>query len=91
MRVRWTTDASGDLARIVQRIREDHPGAALRAARKIYGGIELLRRFPHRGRLGLAPGTREIVYAPLPYVAVYEIVGDQIVILRIRHTSQLWP
>ncbi len=31
-RVRWTTDAADDLARIVERIREDNPEAARRVA-----------------------------------------------------------
>jgi plasmid stabilization system protein ParE len=75
MRVRWTTDASDDLARIVGLIREDNPGAALKVARTIYAGIANLRKFPLRGRLGFSPGTREIVYSPWPYIAVYEIAN----------------
>lgn len=35
MRVRWTTDAANDLARIVERIREGNPAAAQRVARTI--------------------------------------------------------
>jgi addiction module RelE/StbE family toxin len=91
MRVRWTTAASEDLTRIVNRIREDNPKAALRVAQTIYTGIAALRKSPFRGRLGLAPGTRELVYPPWPYIAVYEIAGDQIHVLRIRHASQEWP
>lgn len=89
MRVRWTTAASDDLARIVARIREDNPEAARRVAKTIYSGIAMLRNFPLRGRLGLAPGTREIVFSPWPYIAVYEIIGDSV--HRVRHASQDWP
>jgi plasmid stabilization system protein ParE len=39
MRVRWTTTAADDLARIVRRIREDNPAAAQRIAKTIYGAI----------------------------------------------------
>jgi addiction module RelE/StbE family toxin len=91
MRVRWTTTASDDLAHIVARIREDNPDAAHRVAKTIYSGIAMLRKFPFRGRLGLAPGTREIVFPPWPYIAVYEIIDDQIHVLRVRHASQDWP
>jgi addiction module RelE/StbE family toxin len=91
MRVRWTSSAADDLAQIVNRIREDNPEAARRVAQSIYNGIALLRRFPLRGRMGLAPGTRELIYPPWPYIAVYEIVDGQVVILRIRHASQNWP
>jgi toxin ParE1/3/4 len=90
-RVRWTLDAADDLAHIVARIREDSPSAALRVARTIYSAIAELRTFPHRGRMGLAQNTRELIFAPWPYIAVYEISDGQINVLRIRHASQDWP
>src|ERR1039457_4485997 len=62
MRVRWTTNAADDLARIVERIREDNPAAAQRVAKKIYTAVAELRKFPHRGRVGLADYTRELVF-----------------------------
>jgi toxin ParE1/3/4 len=89
-RVRWTTKAAEDLTRIVQRIREDNP-AAQRVAQTIYRGIAALRTFPERGRIGLARDTRELVFAPWPYIAVYEIANGQVQVLRIRHASQDWP
>lgn len=79
------------LTRIVNRIREDNPSAALRVARTVYRGIADLRKFPYRGRIGLAPGTRELVFAPWPCIAVYEIIEDKVHVLRIRHASQDWP
>jgi toxin ParE1/3/4 len=91
MRVRWTTNAADDLARIVERIREDKPSAAQHVAKTIFTTVAALRTFPNRGRLGLAPNTRELVFAPWPYIAVYEIIEDQVQILRIRHASQDWP
>jgi addiction module RelE/StbE family toxin len=91
MRVCWTTDAADDLARIVEYIREDNPSAAQRIARTIYEAVASLRTLPERGRIGRAPNTRELVFAPLPYIAVYEIVANQVQVLRIRHTSQDWP
>jgi addiction module RelE/StbE family toxin len=91
MRVRWTPAAAGDLARIAEYIRKDNPGAAQRVARAIYGGIASLKTSPNRGRAGLVPNTRELVFAPLPYVAVYEVLEDQVQVLRIRHAAQDWP
>ncbi len=92
-RVRWTTDAANDLARIVERIREDNPEAARRVAQTIYQGVASLRNLPHRGRPGRAENTRELIFAPWPYVAVYEVLEnqDQVQVLRIRHTSKDWP
>ncbi len=91
MRVRWTADAAEDLARIVDRIRDDNPTAALRVARTIYSSIAGLSTFPFRGRIGLAPGTRELLFPPWPYIAVYEITSNHVQVLRIRHASQQWP
>lgn len=91
IRVRWTTNAAADLAEIVRYIREDDSAAAQRVARTIYTAVAGLRKFPYRGRIGLAPGTREIVFAPLPYIAVYEIIENQAQVLRIRHASKNWP
>ena len=91
MRVRWTGPATQDLTRIVEYIRKDSSPNALRVARTIYAGVASLRTMPERGRIGEAPNTRELVFSPLPYVAVYEIVHDQVQVLRIRHTSQKWP
>ena len=91
MRVRWTTNAADDLARIVEHVREDNPSAAQRIARTIFEGVASMRKMPQRGRIGRVANTRELVFAPLPYIAVYEITEEQLQVLRIRHTSQDWP
>lgn len=90
-RVRWSTIASDDLARIVDWIRIDNPDAARRVARTIFEAVEGLRRHPGMGRTGLAPDTRELVFPPWPYIAVYEVVDSVVNVLRIRHASQDWP
>ena len=89
--VRWTAYASDDFTGIVEHIREDNPAAAQRVARTIYRAVADLRTFPRRGRIGLAPNTRELIFPPWPYIAVYEIVEDQVNVLRIRHAAQDWP
>jgi toxin ParE1/3/4 len=91
MRVRWTSNAAEDFVRIIEYIRENNPSAAERVARRIYQGVASLGAMPERGRIGRAENTRELVFAPLPYIAVYQIVRDEVQVLRIRHTSQDWP
>jgi addiction module RelE/StbE family toxin len=90
MRVRWTTDAADDLERICDYIAETSPDSAHRIARLIVDGIASLHTFPNRGRPGRVNGTREFVFAPLPFVAVYE-VKDEVHVLRILHGAQRWP
>jgi toxin ParE1/3/4 len=75
MRVRWTTDAAEDLERICDHIAQEHPDSARRVAESVVGRLGDLERFPRIGRSGRVAGTREIAFPPLPYVAVYEILG----------------
>jgi toxin ParE1/3/4 len=90
MRVRWTTDAADDLERICDYIAETSPDSARRVARTIVEGVASLRAFLNRGRPGRVDGTRELVFAPLPFVAVYE-VHVEVQVLRLLHGAQQWP
>ena len=91
MRIRWTTTAADDLASIVEYIWKDNPEAAQRVAEVVFESIATLGKFPNRGRIGRVENTREIVFTPWPYIAVYEIIDDQVLVLRIRHGAQDWP
>lgn len=90
MRVRWTTDAAQDLERICDYIAADRPDTARRIAKSILQAILELSKFPNQGRLGRVPGTRELVFPSLPFVAIYE-VSEDVRILRILHGAQKWP
>jgi len=90
MRVLWTTAAGDDLERICDYIAESSPGTAQRVATLIVDGIGALGDFPNRGRVGRVDGTRELIFAPLPFVAVYETRTD-VRLLRILHGAQRWP
>jgi toxin ParE1/3/4 len=71
MEARWSTIAADDLERIFSRIEKDNPTAARETAKTIYDGCEALKDFPNRGRPGRMKGRRELVFASLPYIAVY--------------------
>ena len=90
MRVRWTTDAADDLERICDDIAASRPESARRVAQTVVEGVAALQTFPNRGRTGRVEGTRELVFAPLPFVAVYEVHED-VQGLRILHGAQRWP
>ena len=91
MQVRWTRPAAQDLERIALRIRQNNPAVAPRVARTIYDRCMGLEMFPNRGRNGRIAGTRELIFAPLPYIAVYRVKDDRVEILRIYHSAQNWP
>ena len=88
MRIRWTEPAAQDLYRIVYYIRRDNPEAARNVAKTIYDRCQSLTHSPNRGRKGTEPGTRELVFSPLPYIAVYRIKESVIEIMRIWHGAQ---
>ena len=90
MRVRWTTDAANDLERICDYIAERRPASARRVAQTIVQGLAALETFPNMGRQGRVEDTRELVFVPFPFVAVYE-VHDEVQVLRILHGAQQWP
>ena len=91
MRVRWTTDAADDLEKISDYMADDRSETARRIALEIARAVGGLGTFPNRGRPGRVEGTRELVLAPLPFIAVYEVHGEDVQVLRILHGAQEWP
>jgi addiction module RelE/StbE family toxin len=91
MKVRWTLQAAEDLEQICHYIQQDNAEAALATGRRVYNHVVALESHPNRGRPGRVEGTRELVLSPLPYIAVYEIAMDTVVILRILHAARRWP
>lgn len=91
MRIRWTPEAANDLEQIARHILRDNPSAARSVVRTITQGIEGLAKFPNLGRPGQLPNTRELVFASLPYIAIYRLKDEAVEILRIYHGAQDWP
>ena len=91
MQLRWTEDAADDLERIADYLLTHTPDRAQELVRRVYDAPTTLLTFPNRGRPGKKEGTRELVLTPLPYVVVYTIRGDAIVVVRILHGAQQWP
>ena len=91
MLVNWTSPAVHDLEAIADYIRQDSPNAARRVVERLFESIESLSTLPNRGRLGRISDTRELVLVPLPYIAVYKVLPDEVRVLRIRHASRNWP
>lgn len=91
MLLRWTAAAAGDLENISAYLFEKFPEHAERLLRRLFDRIAGLKTFPHRGRIGKKPGTRELVIDALPYIVIYEIRRDTLHIVRILHGAQQWP
>jgi toxin ParE1/3/4 len=91
MRIRWTPAAAADLEHISNYLKDRHPHYRQPTMRKLYEAIGSLKQWPHRGRVGREDGTRELLFLPLPYIAVYRVNEQCIEVLRINHAAQEPP
>ena len=90
MKIRWTAEAVANLESISLHIAEDNPAAALKTVNVVFDRIEELVVFPNRGREGREEGSRELVLAPLPYIATYPVKESTVEVLHIYHGAQDW-
>jgi plasmid stabilization system protein ParE len=88
MLIRWTRAAAADLQHISDYLKEHHPRYRQPTMRKLYADIRSLKQRPHRGRIGREDGTRELLFPPTPYVAVFRVREQTIEVLRIYHAAQ---
>ncbi len=90
--IRLSPEAEADLRDIVSRITRDNgKPVALRIYRRIRAALLPLDRFPHLARAGRIAGTRELVIPGLPFIAVYQIETDGILVVSIIHGAMQWP
>jgi toxin ParE1/3/4 len=91
MEMRWASLAARDLERIHRYIAQDNPAAAGDVIQALYDGCSARSAFPERGRPSRMQGRRELVFSPLPYIAVYRVRLEVVEIIRIYHAAQNWP
>lgn len=84
----WSPVALARLREIRGYVARDKPEAAMRLATRIVAIVQALRRHPHLGRAGSVPGTRELVIGGTPYIVLYRIHHNEIVISTIHHSAQ---
>jgi toxin ParE1/3/4 len=90
--VAWSPDALFDVDEAWSFIARDNESAADRIVVRLMEAAERLDRFPHLGRPGPEPGTRQFFVTKTPFKLIYRIVPDGgIELLRVYHTSRKWP
>jgi toxin ParE1/3/4 len=87
MRVVWTEPALDGIARAYDYLYDFNPQAARQVAADIREVGNALVNFPHRGRQVPNSSMREVMTA-YPYIIRYRINGDEVIILRVRHTAR---
>jgi toxin ParE1/3/4 len=91
MRIRWTPAAATDLQRISDYLTDHHPHYRQPTIHKLVDAIRSLKQSPQRGRIGREDGTRELLFPPTPYVAVYRVREQTIEVMRVYHAAQDRP
>jgi len=91
MRVRWTLRAEDDLIGQCAHIAQEDPSLADRIGTDVLARVAGLADHPYRGRSGRVDGTRELPLPGLPWIAVYAIADDTVVVVRLIHGAQSWP
>ncbi|GAA5623544.1 toxin RelE2 [Brucella sp. NBRC 12952] len=89
--LRWTRRAVRRLDQIGAYIAKDNPDAAARIVTRIVSAVENLASYPSMGRPGRIKGTREYVFADIPYVIAYRLQSGVVEIITVIHGAQKWP
>jgi plasmid stabilization system protein ParE len=86
----WTERAQDDLAAAQAFIDVDSPAYSKVVVRRLIGAVDLLRDFPHLGKMVEEfpdPAIRELVRRP--YRIVYRIMPDEVIhIITIHHGAR---
>jgi toxin ParE1/3/4 len=88
VRLRFTTEARGHIAAIFSYIKDRNPVAATQVVGRIRLAAERLTEFPRMGHMGRVAGTYEWVVRGLPYIIVYQMDTDEVLILGVFHGAQ---
>jgi len=92
MNLRWDARALQDLREIRKYIaKQGSPAAADRVRKHLRARANNLRGSPLMGVSSGNPSIRILAPTRYPYRIYYSVLGDEIVILHIRHTARQTP
>jgi toxin ParE1/3/4 len=92
VKIRYRPAALGQLDAIFEFVTARNPTAALRIMimTRIKRSIDLLADFPRSAKASEVPDIREMPIVRYPYIVFYTVddAAQEVIILRVRHTSQ---
>jgi toxin ParE1/3/4 len=89
--VKWLKSALRSRRKQISYIETRNIWAAIDLDDAITRTIVFLAEHPLAGRVGRVNATREFAVTGTPYLVVYRLMADSIVIIRILHGAQDWP
>jgi plasmid stabilization system protein ParE len=87
VRLRYTSPALADLAAILDYIAAQSPQGAAHVQGRLRKLIELLPSYPQIGGRTEDPTIRRLIATPYPYLVLYEIGEEEIIVHAIRHAA----
>lgn len=90
MKLLWTLPALKDRRAIRDYIARDNPAAAVALDALISKKSSSLIKHPSLGRPGRVAGTRELV-VHAQYILVYDVLENDVRLLRVMHSAMQWP
>ena len=91
MKLAWAEEARQDRRELIGYVEADSLVNAIELDDRLDEAAEQLVTFPNSGRAGRVANTRELVIAHTPYILVYAVEPQEIVILRVIHAARQWP
>jgi toxin ParE1/3/4 len=85
----WQPRAKRHLDKIRVYIQQYNPGVAAAMAEQIVKSVGAISSFPQIGKAGRYPDTRELAVAGTPYIIVYRVKDDVVVVLAVLHGAQV--
>jgi toxin ParE1/3/4 len=89
MKLRWTGPALTDLDRIATFNEQRSVGWARLVNHRIVERCQSLLRHPAQGRPILSSSRRVLSIPDVQYVVSYDVLGDEVRILRVRSTREI--
>lgn len=83
MKIAWLPEAIRSFERQIAYIAERDPGIAIDIGDKIMAAIALFAEAPLGARVGRVTGTRELVVSGMPFIVVYRVEIETVLILRV--------
>jgi plasmid stabilization system protein ParE len=91
MKLIWLPAALRSRRAQLDHIAADSPNAAIRQGDRISAAAAQLVDHPQSGRPGRVAGTRERVVPGTPFILVYSVTDERVLIVRVLHGAQAWP
>lgn len=89
MKLRYLPRAVNDIIEIASFLAERNPAAARAVEMRMRAAADLLSEFPAMGRrLEQRPEVRVLPIGRHPYLVFYSVLGNEVVILHIRHGAR---